>query len=948
MTARDLVVFGQPALYAVLDDPMQFDVGPQDLRPVPADAALGDLVPGPGFICGILGPDYPEGGYVPREHWHHAPAPGHVVVFHRPALGGGGKGGSARIVLQIALMVMLPQLAPFLKLSGIALGVSSGLITAGGALIGNALINALVPLDNSNFKGGGDVSPTYSVNAQGNQPRIDQVIPELFGRSNTYSDFACQPYSLFIDQDQYLHVVLLVGTGQYRILKVANETTAIEAYSDVQVLRCGPGQSIQDGPGTGYETLSEQTLVALNVYTSPIVSNQELESGRFSGPYPACPPERQVTSIGVDVVLPRGLDDGREITWVVQAQRIDDFDQALGPWVSIGSHTYSDDSPIPVRLSYEYPVAAARYHVGFRRTDTRSSDSGSAHDITIAGLRGTLDEVGVDYDAGTFIVIKARATGQLNGALRVRVMSDRMLPEWDGSAWTDPVVTRNPAWAIARVLKARGLEDDEIDLVQLLALANTWHQRFDRFDFAFDTVSTCWDALALIARVGRAVPLIRGSRYTFWRDQQESTVVGAFSMRHIRRDSFRLVFAFPEADAVEAITCEYFDHRRGDWVAVTAQWDAAAQVVRTWRSQAERIALGLAEPDTPARIKVPGIIGENHARRWVVFHLADLIFRPHRAKFNTELAGLLPAYGSLCSLQHDVGNFGQGGDVVDWDPDTLTVETSEPLAWTAGAVNHYIRLVRPTGVATGAILVTPGVDDNHAVLATSPGFTPVTYDPGRVRTPYVFGPADNLEALVKPRIIKPRSERDIEIEAVLEDDRVHTADLAWIVEDVLGEATLPDMGGGHAVYLTNGGASSGVFESEGMTPAAAFSLRSDGVLRESVRRYNGLGTLVLDTPFDTANEWIQPNPVTTAISGLYEVYFTSNLAEESSESVYELTGTFNTWLPLNVTQEVELKAAENWSATIGVSIRDVATQTVQIVRTMYLVTTVSVSGGEGA
>jgi hypothetical protein len=942
MSARELFALGRPAAYAVVEDPMQFDVAPRDLRPVPDGAALGDLAPGQDFVCAIIGPDYPDGGYVPRALWHHAPAPGHVVLFHRPVLGGGGKGGSARLVLQIALMVMLPQLAPALKLAGILTGVPSALITAAGAIAGNALINTLVPLDNSNAAGSAGGSPTYSVNAQGNQPRIDQVIPELFGRSNTYADFAAPPYSLFVDQDQFLHLVLIVGTGQYRIWKVANESTPLEAYQDVQIIRAGPGQSTQAGPGTGVETLAEQTLVALNIWTSPVVTGQELEFGRFSGPYAASPPEREVTSIGVDVLLPRGLDDGRSVQWVVQAQLIDDFDQPLGAWTTIGSHTYSTSSPIPIRLSYDYAVAAGRYNVGFRRMDARSADSGSAHDITIAGLRGTLNEAGVDYPAGTYVCIKARATGQLNGALRVRVMTDRMLPVWDGSTWSAPQITRSPAWALARVLKARGLEDEQIDLEQLLALDAAWAARFDRFDFAFDTVSTMWDALALIARVGRAVPLIRGSRYTFWRDQQESVVVGSFSMRSIRRDSFRLVFAFPEDDPIEAIACEYFDGRRGDWVTVTAQWDAAAQAVQTWRSQAQRIALGLAAPETPARIKVPGIIGENHARRWAAFHLADLIFRPHRARFNTELSGLLPAYGSLCSLQHDVGNFGQGGDCVDWDEGTLTIETSEPLQWTSGAA-HYIRLTRPTGVATGAILATPGADVNHVTLATAPGFTPLTSDPDRARTTYVFGPATNLEALVKPRVIKPRTELDIEIEAVLEDDRVHSADLPWAIADVLPDPNaLPDLSGGHVLNLSSRAVGEEVHEFEGLIPAAAIELRNDGVLRTYARTYSGIGTLASETVADIATEWVQPQPLTTAITGLYAVRFTALGTVPPG-----LSGTFDAWLALDTSRSVEFRNGDNPSqaAAIRVEIRDIATETIQVTRTITLATTVIPGGG---
>ena len=186
------------AHYTIASDPMRVDVALRDFREVPDGSSLAQLLPvlSDGWICNVIGPDYPEGAYIAREHWTYAPPPGHLVCFHRPALGGGQGSNPLRMVLMIAMMVALPQLAPALKLSGMFLEVSSSVITAAGAIAGSALINALVPLDSSNVGATAGGAQAYSVNAQGNQARIDQVIPELMGRNFTYPDYAAQPFSL--------------------------------------------------------------------------------------------------------------------------------------------------------------------------------------------------------------------------------------------------------------------------------------------------------------------------------------------------------------------------------------------------------------------------------------------------------------------------------------------------------------------------------------------------------------------------------------------------------------------------------------------------------------------------------------------------------------------------------------------------------------------------------
>mgnify|MGYP003393034708 CR=1 FL=1 len=931
---------------AVVRNPFELFIDRALFSAAPDGATLADLAPAePGaWVCCV------DGEYIGRDNWHYMPPQGAIVVF-RALPQGGGKGGSnpLRIVLMLAAFAVIGPGA--FGLQGLGL---TGWTAFAATTAASLLINALIPLDGSNATGGG--GQIYSAQAQGNQLKIGQPIPELFGYDHGYPDLAAQPYSLYVNNEQYLFMMLVVGRGQYRIDRVSLGDTSVASYSDVELVRIGAGQDTQTGPGVGVVLPADQDLVDMRVHTSPDVNGIEMKTNAPVGPFACCPPERTVTGIGIDIILPRGLDTGLGISWRVSAQRVNDFDQPLAAefWLSgtgFGMESYSTASVLPMRLCYNYPVPEGRYMVRLVRTDPRSASDGSAHDISWLAMRATLSQsMGVNAGDCTLVGIKIRASGQLSGSMRARVMSRRMLRTWTGSAWTAPVETRNPAWALTRVFEARGVPDSQIDLAQILALSQVWADRQDNFDYRFDTVSTTWDALALIARVGRAVPLIRGSKYTVARDGPETTPVAAYGMRNIRKGSSALALSLPTADPMNTLDLEYFDHRKWDWVTVTAQ--IYGGLVYGYRGDLNRPA-GVPAPDDleRGRIKMPGIIGENHAIRTAVYTLADSYYRRMVATYSTELDGLLPPPLALTVLQHDVGNFGQCGDVALWVAGTLTLSTTEPLVWETGAT-HYVRLAAPTGVLDPAVAVTPGATDHDMVLASAPSFTPLFEDAGRERTRYYFGPATNMGALARVRAIVPRSDREVEHRVVLEDNRVHAADNAWLpagaVQDPLSTGAGNEVGDGR--YYTNLTAL-GAFGRYGYGNAtnqayAAIEFRADG-------GYSQNGTLpdtFVLTIADIAALWLTPHPATQAITGLYEVRATlipngpawvggptqQGTLDPSSPAldVWHSLASTRTWSMTN-------SAAGVLSVKLLLEIRVVATGVVNSSGTFYLRTTVS-------
>lgn len=943
-----------PARYAVVADPMHLELRAEDLQPVPEGATFADLVDGrgPHWLCAVVGEGCEAGSYLPRAHWHTLPRHGDVIVFHRRALGGGGgNGGSntARVLLTLAVLVVANVYGPAV---GSALGFTGTTATAVGSAVitvaGQLAINAIVPMDGSNaaINNTAAASPTYSASVQGNAARLGQPVPVRYGHNHGYPDFACTPYQTFVDGEQYYHAILCEGMGHYDVLRVSIEDTPVQHFSDVETLVIGPGQA--DG-----ETLDDQTLVSTNIVSSSEVSSHEMVMLQIVGPFTAVPRDRQAVTLRTHMALPRGLDSGRTITWRFQARQINEFEQPIGAWVTLGDESYSTASATPVRLTFDYTVAAARWQVQGYRTDIRDASPTAAHDLSWIGLDCELDEPGIDTSIpATYVVLRMRGSQQLNGVSqrRVRVMSNRKLPVWNGSSWSAPQVTRSIAWAAADILRntdyGRGLADSQIDLGALLALDAVWAARFDKFDMAFDTLSDTWAALALVLRTGRAVPLIRGSRYTFVRDGADTEPVAMYGMRNIRRGSFALRLAVPERDAITALDIEYWDQTRWDWVTLTVQYVGAGEP-EPFIAYVDVPPSPYTRAENRARLRVPGIIGRAHCARWGAYHLADMLFRRSEASYRTHLDGLLPAYGAPVLVSHDVPSWGQSGDVVDWDGGSLTVTTSEPLQWGSG--QHYMKLQAGNGVVVWE--VSAGAEPNEAIVADDLGFVPSFDSANRERTRYIFGPAADVGALCRVRAITPRGERDVEHRVVLEDARVHSADEPWLpVGGVDPDPAISDGDAGatedsevlvvrvidrtvEAQYADGGGGPT--------TMSARFSLLDDGTAEAATISSTGSGGGVLP------NEWLQGGAVPNATAALYEARVT--LLESASTTSAALSGTLATWQGLGTPRHWELTADGPGDAGTSyrrllVEIRIAATSEVQDTAIVTL-RTVSNAGG---
>lgn len=779
-----------------------------DLREVGEYLTIWDVAPTHGrlMVCNI------NGQYISRADWWQPVRVGDVIVFAEVAAGG----NTGR------LLGMLVVAAASLFVPG-ALGFAAGTwqaaaIGAAISVTGSLLVNALFPAQTPQQAQAQSTSPTYSVGLQGNRPRLNQAVPVRYGQELISPDLASPDYSEFANngRDQFYNSCLSIGLGEYNILAIYIDDTPIQNFEDADVVIVGPGMSVRAQPTgyTGVETFADQALVETSMITSAEVASQEMLTATWVGPFMALPAGFQANRLYVDIVWPRGVGtldtdgsvDPRTISWQVQAQPIDDAGQPLAAWTLLATESYSESTSLLQRRSYAYDVVAGRYRVRLRRITARSDNSRHLNDMQWAGLRARLSVAGIERTDLTGIAVRIRSSSQLTALTqrRIKVYVQRLLPVWNGVAWSAPQFTRNPAWALADIWRnavyGRGLADDRIDMDSLLDYADTWDARQDRFDHSFDAQLTTDEAAQLVAAAGRARTLLRrGAVYTLVRDEVQTDAVGVIMPRNIDKDSFNLRWALPTNETPDCVACKY---RSGK---VWADRIVYAQVYNGVIYGYTATASGLPQrpPGVPApllieELQLAGVIGEKHAQRQAAYLLARMLYRREEGSVQQDMDGLLATMGSMVGIAHDAAEWGQSGDVVDWDAGTRLLTVTEPIVWTAGQT-HYVRLQHHDGTLGGTIEATPGADDYEMVLATAPAITPSVSSPDRERTRYLFGALADVQRQAIIVSLRPSSEDAVETAFFIEDARVHEADRDWLpvgaeVQDPLSDGAILDDG----------------------------------------------------------------------------------------------------------------------------------------------------------
>lgn len=689
--------------------------------------------------------------------------PAGSIVHVIPVPQGGGGSNPLQAILMVAVAVAavytgglaasaFTGFSSAAAASAAGAGLTYGAVSAGVSLAvmaaGSMLINAIVPATSTNVAQGTTTSPTYALSAPGNTARLLEAIPVLYGRMKVTPDLAAQPYSEYAGNELYLYELFCISKGEIAIESILIGDTPIGSFSEITYEVIGPNQPV--------------TLFPDNVVTSEAVSGIELQapndSGDWVGPFTANPAGSMANFIGVDVTLPSGLfyaaDDGSfqslSLSFEVQAQPIDDAGNPIGGWIELGSQTLTMATAQPQMITYRFPVASARYQVRARRTSLLNADSRAQNRIQWSALRGYLPSERY-YGNVTLLAMRARATNSLNSATAhdVNVIATRKLPVWTGSGWSaEAQPTRSIAWAIADAARnadySLGLSDKRIDIERLIELDAVWSARGDQFNGVFDSVGTFWDALTTLCAAGRAIPMYFGGVISIIRDEVKTVRTAIYGPGQIVAGTFEVDYGFYSEDTPDYVTVEYMDEATWTWQTVSC------------------IPTG-----SPARKekRIQMVGPTNRRQAWAEGLYKAYANRDQRktVKATIDMAGLIPLYGDLVGISHDIPKWGIPGTVEAVDG--AIVRTSQELEWTEGA-QHYVYFKQADGAPTAPLRVArpvDAIDDQEFELIDalpddfdfSDGFST---DP----TMFAFGPA--IDKIVQDVRLINGSPRDDKVE----------------------------------------------------------------------------------------------------------------------------------------------------------------------------------------
>lgn len=871
---------------------------PQRIEP---GTRVAELYPGGRntYICRL------DGEWLLRGGWGHQLQPGQRVEFFAYPHGGDSGGGGSdagRVVLTIVALYAAVQFGQWQYAINVFGSQAAATAVAQVALM--ALVNVLVPVDTGNVANAGTQSTTYNAALAGNQARLDQTIPCLYGRNKTYPDFGAQPYSVMDENDdQIWHGLYCIGHGKYVKESVTIDDTDVRNFQQAEVRWLNPGEA--------------PTLVNPAMVTAVEVAGLELQDGRYAGPFIGVRAQTEVSVIHIDMTFPRGIaqydasgnPNPYTVGWLVEFRAVDDFGVQVTPWEVLDSPTLNMAQTSQVRRSYTYtlppPVGytgplpyRCRPQVRLTRTTPFDDNNRVSNTIRWDGFRCEIYGGAPLCPTATYVEFRIRADEQMQGMAqrRVGVISRRMLRTWDvgTQSWGPEVETRLAAWALAdkwtNTAYGDGYADDECDLDGLAALAEKSAARQDRFDAVFDQSYESAQADQMILQGCRAVAFRRNGKMTVSRDEQKNFPVTAFTARNIDEGSVSIRYAFSTEQTADGVIIEYWDNRIWDWRDIVCP------------------APGVTTPERAQRLKLFGVTGRIHAEREGRYQAANNFYRRKYPTFRTELEGMIPAFGSAVVFAPNLKGFGRSGDIVSFDELTLEVLCSEPLQWVSGA-SHYLTIMDRNGEVRTSYLVSRGSTDYHAVLPSVPSFDVSTEEAYEERSKYVFGvnaPFETTMRVISLRNSASESPRRVfEIAGVIEDARVHAADSSLLpvdgeVQDPVDNAGDDGSGSGTALipYLTD--QTLATFGGVGGLAYTGLRLSNNGIAYELTATETGTAL-----PIQLGlGEWLLRGPYSPAQAAEFEVryQFLSGTAGAGWPPS-------NTWLSLGTDRE--------WSVTVS-------------------------------
>ncbi|MCM2431948.1 TipJ family phage tail tip protein [Agrobacterium rosae] len=559
---------------------------------------------------------------VAAEYWHSVRPREGVRVVIRIVPGKNALKSILSIVVAIAAVALGQFWAiPVASALGISTGLAAGLIGLGVTVIGNLLINALIP----------PPKPPQSLNAENrysitgwrNRLEPDAAVPLPLGTMRYAPPFGAYTYSEIVGDWQYLRCLFCFGYGPLSLSGFQIGDTSLSEYDEVDI-QVSEGRS-DDAPLSMFpRQVMEESVGAELLMPYPRDDLGEIISG--SSPKE----DRVVRTTGADasgasVILawPGGLvrfnDKGNPVNHTVTI-RIDQRRIDAEEWQAVKTITVRARKleAFYRQHTWTFPTRG-RWQVSCTMLTAETNDSKIQQRTSWAGLQTIRPEYPLNFPHPLALVaLRIKATHQLNGQLdnfNALVLRPCLDYEHTSGTWIERA-TRNPASLYRYVLQSpanpKAVSDTALDLD---ALAD-WHNFCRLKDLKYDRVieektTTLRDLLTEIAAAGRGSPRHDGLKWSVTIDRPDKLRVDHVSPRN----SYDLRISRSYVEPPDGFRISFQD--------ATNDYKAAERIV-PWPGKEAGNLLLLEELELPGKTDPDEIYLEARRRMYEATHRPDV------------------------------------------------------------------------------------------------------------------------------------------------------------------------------------------------------------------------------------------------------------------------------------------------------------------------------------
>lgn len=569
----------------------------------------------------------------------------------------------AQIVIGLGLLAAAVFGAPYLITLGIPLKAT---LLAGAVFSLAGVVSLASPPPTVPFTGEIPTSDSRAIAAAQNEARPFAPVPRVFGRYRVFPQYAAKPFTEIVGNDQFLRLLFTFGYGPLQLSEIKIGEDSIDSFLDVEYL---VHQGFDDDDPLSIFTTSVDELdlqVAIEAGVAAFMTRTT---------------EPATTEGSLDLVFPGGLiafnnQDGEPRS--VTAQFTVEYREAgsgdpwtgvtvaapLGPGIanpSAGSVTMTARARGTVArgIRWLFP-SSGQWEVRINRQANLFPSGGGTGEVladcTWTKLRSIRPGTAPRVPNLCLLEMRIRATDQLSGQLQtLSAIAEAILPVWNAlDGWgpanresTNPSlqVTRNPAWALAEMLRggvnARPVPDENIDAVSIAEWSISCADAERWFDAVVDFDTTVGEVCRDIAGSARASFNLIDGRYGVVIDEPKPTIVAQFSSRDTGKFEGQKTFQ-RETHGL-----------RVRFVSPAAGYEPDEVVVYA-DGYDESNAVELVDLD------LWGVTDPDRAYRDGRYHLAAGKLRPEVYSFEIDVAHLAITRGDRVLYSHDVMLVGLG------------------------------------------------------------------------------------------------------------------------------------------------------------------------------------------------------------------------------------------------------------------------------------------------